>query len=491
MVDMETPLLVLGVLAGGGLLVPVLSVTLEEKERKLFGYVTILTLLAAIAAVFYTAFIQGLGESTAVAGVFRDDLLGAFTAITVLTVSLLVSAASLDYMEGTPNNPIYYSLLLFTSLGMVLLAFSIDLLMIIVAWELMSLPTYVLAGFRKKDPFSNEGAVKYFILGAFSSGVLLYAISLIYGLTGSTNIYTIINSLSQLNLTLTPVALLTSALFVAGFGLKMSVVPFHMWAPDAYEGAPPTVSALLSAGTKKAGFAAALRVFLVALPLINLYPSWTTAFAFLAILTMILGNIAALTQKVMARLLAYSSIAQAGYMLIGLAVATPLALTGTLYHILNHAVMQSSAFLAVAAVDYRLKKIGLDGYNGLWKKMPVTAISMAVALLALAGVPPLNGFWSKLVLFGAALQGGVLGELGVVLAVVGALTSVLSLGYYATIIKRMYMDEADDLKPVSEPKALTAVLIAATLFIVITGLYPAPIYDFASRAAASVPALLK
>jgi proton-translocating NADH-quinone oxidoreductase chain N len=257
--------------------------------------------------------------------------------------------------------------------------------------------------------------------------------------------------------------------------LKMSVVPFHMWIPDTYEGSPTTVSALLSAGTKKAGFVVAIRVFLVALPLFSV--SWTMAFAVLAVLTMTLGNIAALTQRIFTRMLAYSSIAQAGYILIGLAVASPLGLAGALFHVLNHAVMQSAAFIAAAAVVHRTTRADLERYGGLWKKMPVTAFTLAVSLFALAGVPPLNGFWSKLILFTAAIEGGL-----VWLAVAGVLNSALSLGYYAWVVKRMYLDDAEDSIKVAEPVSFTLVLIIATVIIIATGLFPAIIYDFAEKA---------
>ncbi|MFQ6011429.1 MAG: NADH-quinone oxidoreductase subunit N, partial [Nitrososphaerales archaeon] len=228
---------------------------------------------------------------SSVPNLIRNDMLGVFFSFVVILVALLVTIASLDYMKNDPNVSIYYSFLLFTSLGMVVLSFAVDLLMIFVAWELMSLPTFILAGFKKHDKLSNEGAVKYFIMGALSSGVLLYGMSLIFGLAGSTNLGVIINSLTNLSSTMIPVAAFGTIMLIAGFGLKLSVVPFHMWIPDTYEGAPTTVSALLSAATKKAGFVAAIRVFGMLFPLLRF--DLSMSLAIIAIATMTLGNVAA------------------------------------------------------------------------------------------------------------------------------------------------------------------------------------------------------
>lgn len=475
---MDIPFVLMGLLAGAGLLIPSLDVALRGRmQASVARYVAFAALLVAVGLVVGEAVTAGSVGFTAAAGVFRNDALGLFFSMVVLLVSILVVGASFDYMRGDPNESVFYALLLFTALGMVLLAFAVDLLMIFVAWELMSLPTYVLAGFHKRSPLSNEAAVKYFVLGALSSGILLYAISVMYGITGTTNLEEVVRVFAEPLGPLAPLSVLALTLFIAGFGLKLAAVPFHMWIPDTYQGAPPVVSTLLAAGTKKAGFVAAIRVFAVALVLFRV--DWTTAFAVLAVLTMTVGNVAALMQRSMTRLLAYSSIAQAGYIMIGLAVApaSELGLVGVMFHTLTHAIMKSTAFIAVVAVGYRTLKYDLDSYNGLGRRMPYTALSLAVALLALTGVPPLNGFWSKLVLFTAAIDGQMAW-----LAVAGVLNSAFSLGYYAWIIKRMYMDEPRDIAPIGEPRTFVAVLIAATILIIATGVYPTPIFDFAQRA---------
>ncbi len=415
-----------------------------------------------------------------------DDMFGSFFAITLLIVSVMVTASSWNYMKNKTNPAAYYSLILLSSIGMILIAYSTDLVMLLVAWELMSIPTYALAAFSKRDPISNEAAIKYFLFGALSSAILVLAIGLVYGVTGTTNIGEAIVSMVNVQKDLVPVTLLAVALFIAGFGFKMGLVPFHMWLPDAYEGAPTTIGALLAAGTNKAGFAAAIRVIVLATFVLHL--DWATALAVIAIFTMTLGNLAALVQKSVPRILAYSSIAQAGYIMIGLALApySDQALGGSLFHILNHAVMKSAAFIAAAAVSITLASYSIEKYRGLAKRMPITAIALSISLLALAGVPPLNGFWSKLVLFNAAIETGPEIWWGPYLAIAGVLNSALSLGYYAWIMRKMYMEESPDTTKVKEPRAMLAVLIFSMIFMVGFGIWHAPILDFATN---SVPNL--
>jgi NADH-quinone oxidoreductase subunit N len=383
-------------------------------------------------------------------------------------------------MKGKSNVAAYYSLILLSSIGMVLIAYSTDLVMLFVSWELMSLPTYALAAFSKRDPISNEAAIKYFMFGALSSGILVLAIGFVYGITGTTNIGESIKALVILDQNLIPVGLVATALFIAGFGFKMGLVPFHMWIPDAYEGSPTTIGALLSAGTKKAGFAAAIRVVVLGMFALNL--DWTITLAILAVFTMTIGNFGALIQRSLPRILAYSSIAQAGYILIGMAVApySDQALPGSLFQIFNHAIMKSTGFIAAAAVATALASYGLEKYRGLGYRMPITAIALTISLLALAGVPPLNGFWGKLVIFGAAIDSSAYVWWGPYLAIAGVLNSALSLGYYAWIIRKMYMENGPDMSKVKEPKAILAVLVFGLVFMVGFGVWYAPLLEFAT-----------
>lgn len=485
----STPLLVTVILGAVGLAIPIIDALKKERgaNNRLYSGISVGALLLVIGIIIFRIL---FGESIPTIefgkSMLADDMFGSFFAITLLIVSIMVTASSWNYMKNKTNPAAYYSLILLSSIGMILIAYSMDLVMLLVAWELMSIPTYALAAFSKRDPISNEAAIKYFLFGALSSAILVLAIGLVYGVTGTTNIGEAIVSMVNVQKDLVPVTLLALALFIAGFGFKMGLVPFHMWLPDAYEGAPTTIGALLAAGTKKAGFAAAIRVIVLATFVLHL--DWATALAVIAVFTMTLGNLGALVQKSVPRILAYSSIAQAGYIMIGLALApySDQALGGSLFHILNHAVMKSAAFIAVAAVSITLASYSLEKYRGLAKRMPITAIALSISLLALAGVPPLNGFWSKLVLFNAAIVTGPEIWWGPYLAIAGVLNSALSLGYYAWIMRKMYMEESPDTTKVKEPRAMLAVLIFSMIFMVGFGIWHAPILDFATN---SVPNL--
>ena len=482
----STPILVTIILGVVGLAIPALDAVRRERGKdrnKYYSAIAFGALALALGIVIFRIFSGEVLPAAAFSkNVIADDMFGSFFALALLIVSLMATASSWNYWNGKSNPAAYYSLILLSTIGMVLIAYSTDLVMLLVAWELMSIPTYALAAFSKRDPISNEAAIKYFMFGALSSALIVLAIGLVYGITGTTNIGDSINALAHLDKSLVPIGLFAIALFIAGFGFKMGIVPFHMWLPDTYEGAPTTIGAILAAGTKKAGFAAALRV--VVLGMFALNADWTLTLAILAVFTMTLGNLGALVQRSVPRILAYSSVAQAGYIMIGIALApySGQALSGSLFHILNHAVMKSAGFIAAAAVATALASYSLDKYRGLGKRMPITAIAFSISLLALAGVPPLNGFWSKLVLFGAAINSGPVVWWGPWLAIAGLLNSALSLGYYAWIMKKMYMEEGPDMSPVKEPRAMVAVLVFAIVFMVGFGIWHAPLLDFASRA---------
>jgi F420H2 dehydrogenase subunit N len=486
MVDLlSTPALVITILGAVGLAIPVIDALKRERgsNNKLYSGIAFGALIIVIGIIIFRILSGEVMPTIAFSeGLLADDMFGSFFAISLLIVSIMVTASSWNYMKGRANPAAYYSLILLSTIGMVIIGYSTDLLMLLVAWELMSLPTYALAAFSKRDPISNEAAIKYFMFGALSTAILVFAIGLVYGVTGTTNIGAAIQTMANLQVDVIPIGILAIALFIAGFGFKMGLVPFHMWLPDAYEGSPTTIGALLAAGTKKAGFAAGLRV--VVLGIFALNADWTITLAILAVFTMTLGNFGALIQKSVPRILAYSSIAQAGYILMGIALApySDQALSGSLFHILNHAVMKSAGFIAAAAVVIGLASYGLESYKGLGRRMPITAIALTISLLALAGVPPLNGFWSKLVLFGAAIDSGPIVAWGPYLAIAAVLNSALSLGYYAWIIRKMYMEDAADMTKIKEPTAIVAVLIFAIIFMVGFGIWHAPLLDFASQA---------
>ncbi len=486
---LSTPLLVTVILGSVGLAIPIIDSLRKERGagNKLYCGISVGAIILIIGIIIIRIL---SGEPIPTIefgkGMLADDMFGAFFAISLLIVSIMVTASSWNYMKNRTNPAAYYSLILLSSIGMILIAYSTDLVMLLVAWELMSIPTYALAAFSKRDPISNEAAIKYFLFGALSSAILVVAIGLVYGVTGTTNIGQAIISMINVQQDLVPITILAIALFIAGFGFKMGLVPFHMWLPDAYEGAPTPIGALLAAGTKKAGFAAAIRVIVLAVFVLHL--DWSMTLAIIAVFTMTLGNLGALVQKSVPRILAYSSIAQAGYIMIGLALApySDQALGGSLFHIINHAVMKSAAFIAVAAVAITLASYSIEKYRGLAKRMPLTAIALSISLLALAGVPPLNGFWSKLVLFNSAIVTGPEVWWGPYLAIAGVLNSALSLGYYAWIMRKMYMEDSPETSRVKEPRAISAVLIFAMIFMVGFGIWHAPILEFATN---SVPNL--
>jgi NADH-quinone oxidoreductase subunit N len=406
-----------------------------------------------------------------VSGVLLIDSFSAYFTVVFVGITLLICVGSMYYMRDNKNLDTYFALLLFATFGMMLISFSVDLIVLFLAWELMNIPTYVLTGIQKEDPISNEAALKFFIISALSSALIVYGISLTFGITGTTNIYAVAKGLSAALPQMNPLALLAMVLFVAGFGMKVAAVPFHMWIPDAYEGAPITIGAFLAAGTKNGGFAALFRVFAIALIALRL--DWSGTFAVIAILTMTLGNVAALMQKSFTRLLAYSSIAQAGYILIGFAAANQLGVAGALFHVLNHGVMKTAAFIAAAAVYSRISSTSLDSYSGLGTRMPVTALTLTISLFALAGVPPLSGFMSKLVLFTSAFDGQLWW-----LALAGVLNSAFSMAYYGWVVKRMYFDDPPVAERLSEPVSLVVVLIACSIVIVAVGLFPGPVLNY-------------
>ncbi|HEY7110219.1 MAG TPA: NADH-quinone oxidoreductase subunit N [Nitrososphaeraceae archaeon] len=487
--SISTPIIVTVLLGAVGLAIPMIDAVKRERgsNNKLYSGISFGALTLAIAFIIYRVLTgEPLPAIEFGQGMLANDMFGSFFAITFLIVSIMVTASSWSFMKKKSNPAAYYSLILLSSIGMILIAYSTDFVMLLVSWELMSIPTYALAAFSKRDPISNEAAIKYFMFGALSSAIIVLAIGIVYGITGTTNIGDAIKAFVTLPQDLMPLAILAIALFIAGFGFKMGLVPFHMWLPDAYEGAPTTIGALLAAGTKKAGFAAAIRVIVLGMFVLNV--DWTIVLAVIAIFTMTLGNFGALVQRSVPRILAYSSIAQAGYIMIGLALApySDQALTGSLFQIMNHAVMKSAAFIAAAAVAIGIAGYSLEKYRGLGRRMPITAIALSISLLALAGVPPLNGFWGKLVLFGAAINTGDMVWWGPYLAIAGVLNSALSLGYYAWIMRKMYMEEGPDMSRVREPRSIVAVLIFGIIFMIGFGIWHGPILDFASQ---SVPAL--
>jgi NADH-quinone oxidoreductase subunit N len=352
------------------------------------------------------------------------------------------------------------------------MASGIDLIAIFIGLETMAVAFYILVGYVKPNRRSNEAAVKYFLLGAFSLGLLLYGMSLLYGLSGTTNLR---------ELTATFVAgesdallLVAMILVIAGIGFKIAAVPFHMWAPDVYEGAPTPVTAFLSVGSKAAAFAMLLRIFFEGLP--GLVEEWRPIFYALAIITMTLGNIAAITQSNIKRMLAYSSIAHAGYILIGVVAGTPRGFTAIFVYLVVYAFTQLGAF-AVVTMLRRENVAGdeLKDLSGLYFRYPVAAFAMLFFMLSLGGIPPTAGFMGKFWLFSAAMESGY-----VWLAVVAVGNSAISLYYYIRVIVYMWIKEEIAGPPIRISPGMVAALVITLVGTIVFGLYPRPLFEFAA-----------
>jgi len=335
----------------------------------------------------------------------------------------------------------------------------------------------------KRDEASTEAATKFFIIGALSSSIALYGISLIYGVAKTTDIANLAGSFNKDELGL--VFNLGLALLIAGFGFKITAVPFHLWAPDVYQGAPTTISALLATGSKKMGFAALFKILLAGLLVLKL--EWIYLLAALAILTMIVGNLLAIPQNNIKRMLAYSSIAQAGYIMITFPVGSEYSLAGGLFHVITHSLMTAGAFLTVAALSTAGISEDLEDYKGLYKREPLMAFSLTVFLLSLVGLPPLAGFASKFVLFSSAVDAAVSGERWLIwLAVAGVVNSALSLYYYARVIKYMYVDEAKTAAKITVPRLMVYAISVSLVLVILLGLFPNQIISFSLQAASSL-----
>jgi NADH-quinone oxidoreductase subunit N len=422
-------------------------------------------------------------------GVFEMNMFALLFKSVFLGIGFLVVLGSVNYIKKHPNQSEYYTLILLSIVGMMVVASSMELITLFIGLELAGLSTYALAGFIKTDARSTEAATKYFIIGALSSAFLLYGISLVYGIAGSTS-FTVIGEVFKSAGDFHTTSMIAIVFLITGFGFKIAVVPFHMWAPDVYEGAPTTITAFLAAGSKKMGFAAMFKLFLVGLLVVK--TDWDVLIGIVAIVTMTVGNVIAISQDNIKRMLAYSSIAQAGYILIALPVGTSFALAGGLFHVLTHMFMKGGAFMVVAALYHATGKFNsIEDYRGLHRRSPLMAFAMMIFLLALAGVPPTGGFFSKFVLFSSAVDLWVQTESWVIwLAVAGILNSALSLYYYVRVIKYMYVEKGDSVKRINTGSHLTLAVIIAFAGIILTGILAEPFIKLCLEAAGTlIPAL--
>jgi len=479
------------VLTVGALLLLMADLMVPRDKQSILAWVA-LAVLAATAAALVPVADAHLQVSKGLISVDRFALFFKVIFLGSAALTVLMSVRYLD-VEGTRAGE-YYFLILCATLGMMFMAGGTDLITLFVGLETMALSFYILAGFLKPSRRSNEAAVKYFLLGAFSLGILLYGMSLMYGLTGSTNLRVIATAL--VGQESDPRLVLAVILVVAGMGFKIAAVPFHMWAPDVYEGAPTPITGFLSVGSKAASFAMLLRIFVESLPSmrvslvegrlgsVNPDIGWGMMFYILAVLTMTVGNFAALTQSNLKRMLAYSSIAHAGYLLIGVVAGTQRGITAMLIYLFVYAFMQLGAF-AVLALMRRHDVVGdeLKDLNGLFFRQPFAAVAMLLFMLSLGGIPPTAGFMGKFWLFGAAIESGY-----VWLAVIGVLNSAVSLYYYIRIVVYMMLkNEPSGSEPRYSP-ALAFAMVVAVVATLLLGVYPQPLFEFAQASAQTLGA---
>jgi NADH-quinone oxidoreductase subunit N len=449
---------------------------LLDVERKwVVGNLASFGLLAALVPIISLA-VFGDDERSMLGGAYTvDDFALVLKGLFLITgyVVLLMGARYVeegDYYEGE-----FYFLVLCSVLGMMIMASARDLITIFVALETLSIPGYLLAGWRKRDVKSNEASLKYYLLGVLASAVMLYGMSLIYGYTGTT-VLAAIGDQVQGSIAAQPLISVAIFFVIVGFAFKVSAVPFHFWAPDTYEGSPTPVTAFLSVASKTGGFVALFQLIFVGF--FGRDDVWAPLFWVLAALTMTVGNLIALRQTNIVRMLAYSSIAQAGYILVPFAVAgtnaqaAESAFTASVVYLLVYAAMNLGAFTVVIAVARKTRSGEISSYGGLFEYAPGLAVLMTIFVFSLAGIPPLAGAWAKIFVFRAVLDAGT--AWAVVLGVIAAVNSVIALFYYSTVAKEMWMNPVPggDRTPIRVPSSLTAALGITAAVVVVIGVWP-------------------
>lgn len=464
-------LLPLFIVLGTGLLVVILDLFIADKKS--LGW---LSLIGVILAAVVSSMQQGIaGFDPAFQNVAISDGYANFYNLIFLSTAALSILVAMGYLGrvGLQKGE-YYALLLFATGGMMVMGMATDLMVVFIGLETMSIALYVMSALNRHSRPSGEAGMKYFLMGAFASAFLLYGMALTYGATGSTNFAEIASVLSAG--TVAPMAMLGLGLMLVGFAFKVAAVPFQWWTPDVYHGAPTAVTTFMSVGAKAAGFATLMRLLMVSFPAST--ADWQLAIAVLAVLTMTLGNVAALAQKDVKRMLAYSSIAHAGYLLVGVAAGTQEGVSSVLFYLLVYAFMNIGAFAVVGVLEQK-NAVGtkLSEYAGLATRNPWLAAVMAVFLFSLTGFPPLAGFWGKFYLFRAAVNADLTW-----LAVVAVINSGIAAFYYLGVVVQMYMKPAEDGAPESSVQLATQIaLVVAGITVVLIGLIPAPVVEMVSK----------
>lgn len=464
-----------------GAVVLLVDLALPAERKTNLGWVTAVGLVL-IMAVSLLAGLPGVQPQTLWGGMVRHDWLGFVFKMMFLTAAAITALFAMDLPQAGRRGE-FYLLMIASTIGMCVMASASDIILLYLGIETTSIPLYVLAGFLVRDDKSTEAGFKYLLFGALTSTVMLYGFSLLYGFTGLTNLYDLAVRLSEMFFSGQMTVSLTGALLLVlvGFGFKISVVPFHFWAPDVYEGAPTPISGFLSTASKAAGFAVLLRVMLVAFPAMS--AQWGAILASLSVATMTLGNLLALTQRNIKRLLAYSSIAHAGYALIGLvSLGGGLGVTSVIAYLIAYLITNLAAFGVVSAVGRVTGSDEIASYAGLSRRSPGLALAMLVAFLSLAGMPPLGGFVVKVFVFASAINANLIW-----LAVIGAINSIIGLYYYLTVLKVVYLYRSDnDDKPLPVTRSYALGLGILVLGVILIGTVFVPWFNWATTAASAM-----
>ncbi len=478
------------------LVVLVVELVIKPDQRRNLGWVTAVGLLIVmLLSVWLAKPDAGQTAQTLWGGMIRWDMMGFTFSMLFMFAAAMTALLGME-VEGLGERGEFYILLLASTIGMSFLAYASDLIMLYLALETVAIPLYVLTGFQGNNDRSVEAGFKYLLFGAMSSAIMLYGLTLVYGFAGTTDLYSIVQVLVS---GAAPVWLVIGSLLfiLVGFGFKISAVPLHFWAPDVYEGAPTPVTGFLSTASKAAGFLILMRVLFVAFPVI-MQPSgemlearqiWGGLIAAISVATMTLGNLLALAQKNIKRMLAYSSIAHAGYALIGIASLSGLGLTSTIFYLIAYMLTNLAAFGVVSAYSRIIGSDDIKDFAGMSRRAPGLALMMLVAFLSLSGMPPFAGFIAKFLVFASAVQAySSTGQFYLLfLAIVGVLNSIIGLYYYLTVLKVVYLYRSeDDERPAPVPASTYLALGVLVLGVILVGTFFAPWFNWSFTAAAGM-----
>ncbi len=471
------------------LVIVIILIDLVLRRQRKKAIVTFVSIIGLFVAFMFALELFRFPATTLFSGMVALDPFAVFFKMLAILVAGFIIAFSYPTWEISENKIAeFISLTIVVVIGISLLSSSVNLLMIYLAFEMVSIPCYILCGLKKRDIRSNEAALKYVIYGAVSTGLMLYGLSMIYGFTGTLDIFEVRRAI--LSSPPYPLALFVAGLLIlVGFGYKIAAVPFHFWSPDVYEGAPTPVTAFLSVGPKAAGFAVIIRFFYVTLSQGDIVSpvevggfDWAILLAVISAVTMTLGNLSAIVQVNLKRLLAYSSIAHAGYILMGVVVLSVDGLRAVLFYLVVYLFMNLGAFLVVISVAESTKKEEIGDYNGLGYKAPFAAVALTVFLFSLTGLPPTGGFVGKFYLFAAIIEKELYW-----LALIGIINSVVSLYYYARIVKAMYLAKVEEESSISISPLYTALLAILVIPTILFGVYWTPLSRFINESMRFIP----